>query len=612
MPQRNAPYWRPDPYFRRIALIAVLFVLPSLWVGLQLDDYFHWALVQHLPELPVDHLRGSPFHLFGFLDGDAQRAQTLMEKGMLPWWSLQDIRYAFWRPLVEFSHALDYSLWPHSPWLMHLQSIVWFVLVLWLAHRLFDLLLGSDAARWATLAFALHYSHGLPVGWLANRNAVIASFFVLLTVLLHHRVQGRFSAAGLLAFAAALLCGELGVSAGLILFAYALTLDRGNLTARALSLLPYVLVGVVWLGLRKWFGYGAQGSGHYLDPLQDPAGFFAAFSQRAADLLNGQFLLIPPELATLLPLPVRAFAAILIFGFLAVYGWRLARGNPVARFFVLATLLCILPVTATTPHSRLLFCVSIGGCGLVGVWLAELRNRARALQQEGSAKQHIHKAAGIILVCLFCGISPLLLAFESASMRLFMDGMINNGARNLSWDASNAQQRLILVNPPLTSVAGYLGGIRAWYGLDYPKHSYTLVSGLNAATVSVVDDHSLRVISPKGVYDVAQETLLRSPAKALSVGDTVQLQDMQVTVEVLTGEKIPSQILLRFTKPLNDPQYRFMLWNRGKPVDCQWPAVGATLELTLASASCLNPPTVEPEETADSAKTADTEQAGAE
>lgn len=581
MPKRTTPYWRPDPYFRRTALIAVLFVLPSLWAGLQLDDYFHWALVQQNTGLPVADLPGSWFDLFGFLDGNPQRAHELMEKGMLPWWTLQDIRYAFWRPVVEFTHALDYLAWPHLPWLMHLQSIVWFVLMLWLAHRLYDVLLGSDAARWATLVFALHYSHGLPVGWLANRNGLLATVFVLLTVLLHHRVGGRFSLPALLAFVTALLCGELGVSAGLLLVAYAVCLDPRGWRERALSLVPFVVAGAVWLLLRKSFGYGAQGSGHYLDPVHDFGGFLTAFVSRAADLLNGQFLLLPPEMATLLPVPVRLGIAAVVLGFLIAYGTVLVKQSPAARFFVLSSILCLLPVTATTPHSRLLLCVSIGGCGLIGIWLAHWRGRDR-IGQGGV----VRKAVAVSLVGAFCVLSPLLLAFESVSMRLIMDGMINRAALSLPWNDDAGDRRLVLVNPPLTTVAGYLSGIRAWHGLAYPAHTYSLVSGREPLDIDVVDDHSLRLRAPAGVYDPVQESLLRDPRQALRVGDAVALNDMQITVEALSAAQVPAQILVRFARPLQDVGYRFMIWNNGKLAPCQWPAPGSTVTLTLRSERC--------------------------
>lgn len=618
MPKRVTPFWRPDPYFRRTALIAVLFVLPSLWVGLQLDDYFHWALANSHAGLPVADLPGSLFDLFGFLDGNPERARELMEKGMLPWWALQDVRYAFWRPVVEFTHALDYLVWPHLPWLMHLHSIVWFVIMLWLAHRLYDLLLGSDAARWATLVFALHYSHGLPVGWLANRNGLMATVFVLLAVLLHHRARGHFSFAALLAFVTALLCGELGVSAGLLLFAYALCLDTRDWRARALSLLPYVAVGVVWLVLRKLFGYGAQGSGHYLDPVHDFSGFITAMVTRGADLLNGQFLLMPPEMAgMLLPTPVRLGIAAVVLVFLLAYGTVLVKQSPVARFFVVGSVLCLLPVAATTPHSRLLLCVSIGGCGLMGMWLAHWRGRDR-VGQGGT----IRKGLAILLVGAFCVVSPVLLAIESVSMRLFMDGLINRAALSLQWPytpavqppsapspesperansapgssvpmppaeaPSVAEPRLVLVNPPLTTVAGYLSGLRAWHGLAYPQETYSLASGRLPLQIEVIDAYQLRVHAAAGVYEPEQESLLRDPRQALKVGDTVALNDMTVTIEALSADQVPSQVRVSFARPLQDPGYRFMIWNRGAPAACEWPAPGRSITLTLESASCAD------------------------
>src|SRR5690606_36360259 len=113
--------------------------------------------------------------------------QQLMDQGLVPWWTLPEVQYAFWRPVAELTHGMDYLFWPNYPMIMHLHSLVYFGLVLWLAWRLFERLLpNTTSAQLATWIFALAYSHGLPAGWLANRNAVLATLFVILTLHCHH------------------------------------------------------------------------------------------------------------------------------------------------------------------------------------------------------------------------------------------------------------------------------------------------------------------------------------------------------------------------------------------------------------------------------------------
>jgi hypothetical protein len=580
-PKASQPFWRPDPYFRRAALIALLCVLPSLWAGLQLDDYFHWALVNRVAGVPALDMPASPFNLFGFLDGNPVRARQLMEQGLIPWWSLETIRFAFWRPLVEWTHAFDYRILEGMPWLMHAHSLVYFVIMLWLAHRLFDRLLHADASRWATLLFALHYSHGLPAGWLANRNALLVTIFVLLTLLLHLRARGRFSPWALGAFLCALLSGEMGVSAGLMLFAYTACLDDNDLRRRCLTLLPYGVVGGVWLVLRHQFGYGAGGSGHYLDPFHDPAGFVAVALPRFLELFTGTWLPLPPEFATLIPGTVRLGVGVGVVLTVLALTARLLHRDPVARFFGLSMTVCLLPVMATIPHSRLLMCVSVGACGLAGLWLAE--NRSILLAGRGGAWR---KPLSIGVVILGCVISPLLLALESVSIAIAMQGIVNRGALSLPWTPEDARTRLVLVNPPLSSAAGYLAGIRLHAGLAVPATSLSLASGRADAVIGVVDAHTLRYTMEAGLYEPRQENLLRGPDAPLKPGDRVELEGVRIEVERVDPAGIPVQVLFRFALPLDDPAQRFVLWNSGNMTTCHWPAPGSNVRVDLATASC--------------------------
>src|SRR5690606_7960320 len=104
-------------------------------------------LVNQIAWLPEAQAQGSWFGLFSFLDGNPERTRVLMEQGMVPWWTLPEVQYAFWRPVTELTHALDYRFWPQQPVLMHLHSLVYFALVIAAAQRVLARLLpGSGAA----------------------------------------------------------------------------------------------------------------------------------------------------------------------------------------------------------------------------------------------------------------------------------------------------------------------------------------------------------------------------------------------------------------------------------------------------------------------------------
>ena len=169
-----------------LPILAMLLALPSLWIGFGLDDWNQreFLLENHdLASLPKVMME-----LFVFLDGDPQRTQGLMDVGILPWWALDTVHVAFWRPLSAFTHWLDHVLWPGTPWLMHLHSLLWFGLVIVLVTLLYQRLMGATlTAGLAALLYAVDDAHGFAVAWIANRNILLATCFGALTLLAYDR-----------------------------------------------------------------------------------------------------------------------------------------------------------------------------------------------------------------------------------------------------------------------------------------------------------------------------------------------------------------------------------------------------------------------------------------
>ena len=95
-----------------LALVAIVLVLPSLWSGLLIDDYFHRLILQDGAFFVRYHT--APLSMFDFADGNPERARELMDLGFFPWWTLENIRLKFLRPATVFTHWLDYQLWPDT------------------------------------------------------------------------------------------------------------------------------------------------------------------------------------------------------------------------------------------------------------------------------------------------------------------------------------------------------------------------------------------------------------------------------------------------------------------------------------------------------------------
>lgn len=592
-------------------LLALLLVSPSLFTGLQLDDYYHWGLVTGNPlAQPGEDVAGI-FKLFTFLDGNAERTQQLVDQGMLPWWTLPDVKYMFWRPVSEITHGIDYLLWPDKPLLMHLHSLLYFLLLLLATHKLLQRWLTGHAKVWAFWVFCLSYTHGFAAGWLANRNAVLATLFVVLTLYYHDRWRREhriaFHGLALLCFALGLLSGEMGVSGGLFLLAYALcyegsfaqsttkgttkgttkntakTAEKNGFLLRYIKQLftiaPYGVLGIVWLAARGMMGYGAEGSGHYVDPTQFSQ-FLLTVSERYLILMNGLFWSLPPEFESLMGNTLPVVVALAGFGLLGVAIAPLLKANPLTRFFVVSVLLMLIPVCATTPHSRLLIAASLPFAALAGLYLGA---RADHKKQFRGLPGKLAPVATVLLVVSLLVLSPLLLAFESVQMKLAMDGILNQGAKNLVIKPDQQDRIHVVLNPPVSSVAGYIQGVRAYHGLNTASAVIPLVSALDDLQLQI-EENGFEITAASGLYQESQESLLRASTHALQPGDTLIAAGITVTVLAVNDAGVPTQA--RFQFPPDSDRYIFHLWRRGKPVQCRLSPAGSQITLTRDTESC--------------------------
>ncbi|MHC4518831.1 MAG: hypothetical protein ACYTAS_09610, partial [Planctomycetota bacterium] len=371
---RNAASHRRFPL--AVMVLAIVLVLPSLKAGLLFDDYHHKLLFSG-SDSPA-RLLDSPLDLFCFFDADPERAQQLMDTGLFPWWATRNAKAAFWRPISSLTHWLDYTLWPNTAALMHAQSILWYGLLALAAVFLYRRLApAASIAAVAALFFAFDDAHGTPVGFLSNRNALIAATFGVLTLIAHDRYRRDRSKPALLraiaCLAAALLSAEAGLATAAYLAAYVLFIDRASWRNKLFSLAPYLVVIVVWRLLWNHLGYGVENLGVYIDPLREPSRYVAALKDRAPVLLLAQ-LLAPPSDVTMLLGPSGTkllwLAALAFLAFFALLLIPLLRQDRVARFWALGMLLSLLPICATFPSDRLLMFTSIGAMGLVAQFLA--------------------------------------------------------------------------------------------------------------------------------------------------------------------------------------------------------------------------------------------------
>ncbi|MFI5309530.1 MAG: hypothetical protein ACHQ53_19395, partial [Polyangiales bacterium] len=261
---------------------------PALKLGLFADDYVALAMLDGHFAAP----RGS-FDLFDFANGSAVDVVALRRLGSVAWWAPDDFRVSFLRPLSSALWQIDRALFGKAFWAYHAHSFFAWALLVLAAATCYRRMLTPAVAAFATLAFALDESHHFSVLWLSNRGGIYAVAFGVLGLHAHLRYRaGGARAHALLsatAFCAALAFGEWALPMFGYLVAFELLATRDPLRVRVRALLPAGLPALAFLGLRALLGYGARGSGEYVDPAAEPAHFALALAQRVpvfvADML---------------------------------------------------------------------------------------------------------------------------------------------------------------------------------------------------------------------------------------------------------------------------------------------------------------------------------------
>ena len=562
---------------------GILLSTPSLTRGLVADDFLHAITLRDLafPQPQSNH-----FDLFRFANGDVRTAQDLMDLGEFPWLTDPHARFAFFRPLAAATHILDYAIWPGSPWLMHAQNLAWFALALVGAGAVYRRFLGPTwVAGLALLLYAVDDTHGQSVGWIANRNSVIALAVSLPVLVLHDRWRrdgwppGAWL--GPMLLGVALLAGESALAIVAYLGAYAFHLDRGSWKARALSLIPYAAVLLIWRSVYAGLGYGVSGSGIYHDPARHPLAYLAALPGRLPFLLLGEFALPRSDFGEIYEYvsPTATHwmigVAVVVLVLLAAAITPLWRRDPTARFFTTGLLLASGPVCAAFPSDRLLLFVGIGGMGLI----AQLIGSA-----EGLPVRVIATFLGIIHLVL----APPLLAFKSH----FLDYADPNdsGDQTIPDSPDIATKTVVLVNPPNDLFYVYVPASRMVRGAPFPARIRGLAAVSTAVDVTRVDSETLRVRPANGYLEHEPERMLRSLEVPFRSGSVVKVAGMTATITDVTTDGRPAEAVFHFDVPLEDPRFVWMRWTRnglhGKGYE-PWvvPAIGETVHLPAHDAS---------------------------
>ncbi len=587
------PWWPLIP-----ACVALMLTLPAIKGGFKADDFIHraWLLgPDEAPGIPTNLFHPHPWRdLFVFTSGEKSQLDQLQDLGMAPWWTADDLRIAFFRPLAALSHQVDYALWADSPSAMHVHSLLWLVVAILAAGWFYRQVMPAGVAGLAILLFALDDAHSTSAAWIANRNVLCAMTFGMLCLVAHHHWRGLGRRWGLgvaiVALTASLLSAEAGIGTAAYLAAYAIHLDRGPRRARWATLAPYAVVIVAWRVIYAAWGFGVTASGMYVDPLANPIRFLLAVVERAPVLLLAQWAYPSADIYTYAAGPVGG-AVIWIFavGVLIGGAWALARlvgRNCVARFWATGMVLAVIPCCAAIPMDRLLVFPGLGAFGLLA--LAASRVFRSWSERDDTAGPRPASGGGRVLIGLLLIIhlafAPLLLAVRSTGV--IRQAVVGERASPFTVATAAPDQYLIIVHDASPFNTLYLPIKRALEQQTMPRGVRALSPSGSTVDIRRIDANTLEQTATPGYLAHPLDRVHRGPERPLAAGDAIRLEGMHVEVRALSDAGRPETVRFTFDEPLESDLYRWVLWNGESFEIFQPPAEGGQVTVGPRRPTC--------------------------
>lgn len=561
--------------FRITVFLTLLLCLPMLGNGLFLDDYQQRLALLTAP--------GS--NIFDFFSRGNPVTEAQIQSGILPWWTWAEAKVRFFRPLGQFLSWLDYQLWPDNVMLMHLHSVLWYLLLVAVVAMTYRQLMPMRwAAGLAAMLFALDYGHAGGVAWLCNRNVMIAMILSLACLHCHRRDTAVMRMAAAALFALSLAAGEAALALTGYLLAHELFLSPHSRWQRLRRLLPYALIALLWIGFWHDQGYGVAGPGFYLDIPGQPMLFLQKLIYRAPAYLVGQLALPPAEVfgaLELLPEPglpmlLAGAYALALLALLLRFFLPLLRQSALARFYALGLLIAVLPICASSLVSRSLWYVSFGAAGLIALYVAHYRELVTGAAALRRARRF---AAGLLGVHLLLAPLLFLLVPKVADA---LDAAMDSRALHLPSETAE-QPRLLLL-----SSLSYIGNVtfpllkdQAWSLGPAPLRQPPVLTHIRALT-----DGKGRFVVQRATEDtliVTADTAFTSLATlpyGFAPGHQVALDDVRITIARVNALGQPVQIRYEFV-PGVLATYAVMAWQKDRFVPAQLPLPGAAMTVSV-------------------------------
>jgi hypothetical protein len=573
-----------------LSILAIVIMLPALKTGFVMDD-----LIQRIPQLRPSQLppklqetglvpKGTGelstvlFDTFGF-----PRDKTLVEKGrnygIAPWWLCGEIKCSLWRPFTALTHWIDYRLFPDSPALMHAHNIAWFTAIVFLAAVIYRKIIGPIwVAGLAALMFVLDKNTYFPVMFIANRGFVVALCFGVLCFYAHHKwrtTNSAFAAClSFVFFSLSLLSNEAGFSTFAFVLAYALVLDKAPLSKRLLSLLPAILIIIIWRIIYQSLGYGVSGVGPmYIDPGHEPLRFLYYLPAYGVAVIAGQLSGLPPDIMlgfnSQLCSIIFIFYAIFIAVALLVFLPIILR-DTTARFWFLVFVFAAIPV-ASAPSGKNFGFVAIGAFGFLAVFAAGLIKNLSWLP----ASKAYRGLAWILCITLLAVHIPFAIVSRFVAPKVapaIISSLANAaGCKNLSL---SGDRRVVIVNAPCQLSTIMIPFNIAFDDKPIPKSIRALASAYTALEIERTDEKTLVIRSKEDNFFTSNQDSPLHFSHVFAIFDKLccnsrmfeenrrfVLEGMTVDVLDLDDSGLPREITFTFDAPLEDKEFRWLQFN---------------------------------------------------
>jgi hypothetical protein len=527
---------------------AILLALPSLFSPLLQDDVMHRSMVQR--QLPG--IRWGPTELYDFLGGPTRPAAALRDAGVLPWFTADDLKLRFFRPLSSATLVADMYLFGDRLWLSRLHSLGWFLAALCLVAALHARFLPARTAALATFMYAVAGGHSMPISWLAARHSLISSTFALLAFWCYARWRADGWRAGrwlaIVSFAVGLLAGEMAVGAVALIAAWELVGRRQRLRDQLPALAPFAAIALIYLLFYVGADYGARSSAY--------TGLREALTSPL--LVLRHFWILIADLATALPAdvvgagPMRAEIGIAALGAVAAaavaYGLR---AESRARWLSVAVALAILPGTLAIVGGRVLTIALFASTALVALAIQRgvqtMRDRERLL-----VTRSVAGVAVCALGLIHCAGAP---AIRVTIAREFARLAVEEERQASRVPRCPGVMVIVAASDPIIST--YLPvrlGLRGRAPERYHVLSFAPVDHrIEQVTPTSFELTSARPEGPRPLW----ERLFR--ATPVPAGTRVTMPHLEATV-LEARDGAPARVRFVFDEPLDSPHLCFFQW----------------------------------------------------